>query len=420
MVLFALLASLPMLRREETPGIGMEELLSSAEAYLSAKKAGLFKALSLSAEETSAFPAKSLAAKYVKWEGSLRNAIARQRAARLGLDPAAYLRDFSYDTEADRFVRDAFAAENPLEREKLLEEDAAKKAEGIANRYANQGLGLQVNASEEIKKLTEAYTQGKMKREEYEAEVLKVQQKYARQSIDLAMQSVEEQLNVANLSPEDRARLEEELSRLLIQLSDEETQVMLENDRKQKESIEKKQQAVMDYMSKASEALNAINGLANAIFEGRIQQIEDEQEANEEAGEKEQERIEELEASGVLTKEQAEARKRATDSDYERETRQREERERKRQEREERRLRRRGERLLRQFATVGDPNALLREDFDVKRLGHGQRRVREWLMAQQSAKEVTLRADGMITLLKQNTENLKYIRDDLKRLLTQA
>lgn len=116
----------------------------------------------------------------------------------------------------------------------------------------------------------------------------------------------------------------------------------------------------------------------------------------------------------------AEARKRATDSDYERETRQREERERKRQEREERRLRRRGERLLRQFATVGDPNALLREDFDVKRLGHSQRRVREWLMAQQSAKEVTLRADGMITLLKQNTENLKYIRDDLKRLLTQA
>ena len=200
------------------------------------------------------------------------------------------------------------------EREKLLEEDAAKKAEGISDRYANQGLGLQVNASEEIKKLTEAYTQGKKKREEYEAEVLKVQQKYARQSIDLAMQSVEEQLNVANLSPEDRARLEEELSRLKIQLSDEETQVMLENDRKQKESIEKKKQAVMDYMSKASEALNAINGLANAIFEGRIQQIEDEQEANEEAGEKEQERIEELEASGVLTKEQAEARKRAAEA----------------------------------------------------------------------------------------------------------
>lgn len=195
-----------------------------------------------------------------------------------------------------------------------LEDFAAKKAEAIASQNANEGLGLQMDEAEEIRKLTMQYTQGAMKREEYEAEVLKIQQKYARKSIDLAMRSVEEQLNVANLSPEDRARLEEELSRLKIQLSDEETQVMLENDRKQRESIEKKKQEVMDYMSKASEVLNAINGLANSIFEGRIQQIEDEQEANEEAGQKEQERIEELENSGVLTKEQAEARKRAAEA----------------------------------------------------------------------------------------------------------
>lgn len=195
-----------------------------------------------------------------------------------------------------------------------LEDFAAKKAEAIAAQSANEGLGLQMDEAEEIRQLTMQYTQGAMKREEYEAEVLKIQQKYARKSIDLAMRSVEEQLNVANLSPEDRARLEEELSRLKIQLSDEETQVMLENDRKQEDSIKKKKQSVMDYMSKASEALNAINGLANSIFEGRIQQIEDEQEANEEAGQKEQERIEELEASGVLTKEQAEARKRAAEA----------------------------------------------------------------------------------------------------------
>lgn len=195
-----------------------------------------------------------------------------------------------------------------------LEDFAAKKAEAIASQSANEGLGLQMDEAEEIRQLTMQYTQGAMKREEYEAEVLKIQQKYARKSIDLAMRSVEEQLNVANLSPEDRARLEEELSRLKIQLSDEETQVMLENDRKQEDSIKKKKQSVMDYMSKASEALNAINGLANSIFEGRIQQIEDEQEANEEAGQKEQERIEELENSGVLTKEQAEARKRAAEA----------------------------------------------------------------------------------------------------------
>ena len=200
------------------------------------------------------------------------------------------------------------------ERERLLEEDAARKAEDIAGKNANQGLGLQLNASEEIKKLTEAYTQGKMKREEYEAAVLDIQQKYARQSAELAIQSLEAQMKVANLSPEDRARLEEELTRKKIELSDEETRVMLENDAKQKQSIEQKRQAVMGYLQQASEVLNAVSGLANAIFEGRISQIEEEQEANEEAGQKELERIEELEESGVLTKEQAEARKRASEA----------------------------------------------------------------------------------------------------------
>ncbi len=189
-------------------------------------------------------------------------------------------------------------------------------------------------------------------------------------------------------------------------------------------------------LTKATEDLKAADARRKEAAQTEADETEaDETEADETEEEAARKRKEAAQAAIRLAEEEkrkaeaklAEARKRATDSDYERETRQREERERKRQERErkrqereERRLRRRGERLLRQFATVGDPNALLREDFDVKRLGHGQRRVREWLMAQQSAKEVTLRADGMITLLKQNTENLKYIRDDLKRLLTQA
>ena len=199
-------------------------------------------------------------------------------------------------------------------RLKELEDFAAKKAEAIAAQSANEGLGLQMDEAEEIRQLTMKYTQGKKKREEYEAGVLKIQQKYARKSIDLAIQSLEEQLKVADLSPEDRARLEEELTRKKIELSDEETRVMLENDEKQKQSIEQKRQAVTDYLQHASEVLNAVSGLANAIFEGRIRQIEEEQEANEEAGQKELERIEELEESGVLTKEQAEARKRAAEA----------------------------------------------------------------------------------------------------------
>ena len=163
MVLFALLASLPMLKREEIPVLSMEDLLSSAEAFLSAKKAELFKALSLSAQDGTVFPARSLAAKYVKWEVAFRNSIAKQRAARLGVDPAPYLRDFAYDTEAERFVREAFAAENPLEREKLLDFDVLcaykLKLEILLKwkaRSAEQAAGNLDLAAAEVRKEKEA------------------------------------------------------------------------------------------------------------------------------------------------------------------------------------------------------------------------------------------------------------------------
>ena len=50
-----------------------------------------------------------------------------------------------------------------------------------------------------------------------------------------------------------------------------------------------------------------------SAFDTRIEQIEEEQEKNEEAGEEEKERIEDLVNSGVITKEEGESRKRAAD-----------------------------------------------------------------------------------------------------------
>lgn len=124
-----------------------------------------------------------------------------------------------------------------------------------------------------------------------------------------------------------------------------------------------------------------------------------------EAAEKAKERLEELE-------------KRAKDSDYEREQRKKEEKEAKKKEREDKRLRRKAGQLLKQFATLRDPNALLREDFDVTRLGHSQRAVRDWMLAslqnrdaQQNAAKAEQKVDETNTLLKE-------IRDQNKELLS--
>lgn len=61
------------------------------------------------------------------------------------------------------------------------------------------------------------------------------------------------------------------------------------------------------------ELFNGITSIMTSAFDARIEQIEEEQEKNEEAGEEEIERIENLVESGVITKEEGEARKRAAE-----------------------------------------------------------------------------------------------------------
>lgn len=219
-------------------------------------------------------------------------------------------------SEASETGASILAIENKYknEREKLLEEFASNQINLIASRYALQDLFNQEDVSKQIKELTQAYSEGIMNKKKYEDAVLRIQQDYAIKAANAAIESIETQLNVQNLSEEERLRLEEELSRAKIALSNEETQVILENDEKQKRSIQEKQKSIENYLNMASEILNNLSKLGSAIFERDIQEIEDKQEANEEAGEKELERIEQLEESGVITKEEAEAKKRAAEA----------------------------------------------------------------------------------------------------------
>ena len=121
MVLYALIASLPYLKRDDAPSISAEDLDSSAESFLNAKQFAEFKRLSLTAAPSD-FPKNGLAARYLEWETALRNSIAKSRATRWTRAASFYRHADGFgETEADRLSREAFAAENPLEREKLLD-----------------------------------------------------------------------------------------------------------------------------------------------------------------------------------------------------------------------------------------------------------------------------------------------------------
>ncbi len=121
---FALIASLPALRRDETPFYTTDAFLLACSNNV---PEDAFKRLSalhlLSDVHTAGFSKNSLAAKYLNWEVTFRNAIARIRAAKLSRDPSAFLHaDGDWQSDADRAAAEAYTAQNPLEREQKLDD----------------------------------------------------------------------------------------------------------------------------------------------------------------------------------------------------------------------------------------------------------------------------------------------------------
>lgn len=70
---------------------------------------------------------------YVARETQLRNALARVRAARSGVDPSAFERHFSgFDSDVERAAAEAMAMPDPLERELALDRFRFRMLEGLA------------------------------------------------------------------------------------------------------------------------------------------------------------------------------------------------------------------------------------------------------------------------------------------------
>ena len=141
----SLVASLPLVKMTEAPQMSYAKFISDCTGQIDAKHLELLKKLSPvpglppgekpaanSADDPGAleafiaeFPKKSLAREYLLFESALRHSAMKLRAAKLGPEFAAPKPGYTmFDSEADRAVRTAFSAPNPVERERIL--DAAR------------------------------------------------------------------------------------------------------------------------------------------------------------------------------------------------------------------------------------------------------------------------------------------------------
>lgn len=219
------------------------------------------------------------------------------------------------------------AAEKTGEDVFLIDEKYAKKKQELYEKHASDQVQLIAeNAAHEqeirdgeyvmdMLALKKQLASKEITQQEYAELEYQLKLDYVRKTTEAAIDALELELQNENLSAEDRAKIAEQLQKLKANLSQQEAEAEIDAINKVTKADEKaqkeRQKNLKKWLQTASQAVGAIGDLVSTIYDGQIQKIEEEQEANDEKYDKDVERIQNLADSGAISEEEAEARKRA-------------------------------------------------------------------------------------------------------------
>ena len=201
-------------------------------------------------------------------------------------------------------------------------ENALKKytdayVESIQEIYAKEQEERNLNLMRELTAITKARSQQVITEEEYQKQIEKAKQQYAIETAQKEIEMLEKVLKSEALTAQMREKIAKELAKAKEKLAKEVADAELKNTKKvekeDEKSAKKKERTAKKYLQTVSKMIGQLNSLVSAIYDGQIQKIEEEKEESEKAYEKEIEQIENLEETGAISKEEAEARKRAAE-----------------------------------------------------------------------------------------------------------
>lgn len=213
-------------------------------------------------------------------------------------------------------------------RQELQENYASERIKILQNEHATEQVLLDKHYSDKMNELKLKYAReldaakGNAEKiaeieAKYEKANYEISQAYAERTVRNQIDLLQKQLQESNLAADERKRLEEELAKAEINLSNMKSDAVIDNIKREGKADDDLRKKRMDNIQKwldmASDAISAINDLASAIYDGQIQKIEEQQQLLEEDSEKEIERIETLVEHKVITEEEGEARKRAAE-----------------------------------------------------------------------------------------------------------
>lgn len=203
------------------------------------------------------------------------------------------------------------------ERRKIYEEYASDSADEISKSAAAEQVIRNAQYNSDLKELEKMHAKKLISDEEYEKKKADITERYSIDTAKAAVDSIEKQLSVENLSQEDREKLAEQLQKAKADLAsaeaDAEIAAIKRVQDEEENSYKKRMKNAQRWMDVAGDAISNIGNLMSTLYEGDIDKIEKEQDANEDAYDADIERIEALAESGAISEEEAEARKRAAE-----------------------------------------------------------------------------------------------------------
>lgn len=205
------------------------------------------------------------------------------------------------------------------EKRKIYEEYAADSVDEISKAAAAEQVVRNAQYNSDLKELEKLHAKKLVSDEEYEKKKADITERYSIDTAKAAVDSLEEQISVENLSQDDREKLAEQLQKAKADLANAEADAEIAAIKRvqdeEEDSYKKRMKNAQRWMGVASDAIGAVGSLMSTLYERDIDNIEKEQEANEEAYNADVERIEALAESGAISEEEAEARKRAAEAE---------------------------------------------------------------------------------------------------------
>jgi len=218
---------------------------------------------------------------------------------------------------AEKTGEDVFAIDQKFasKKQQILEENAAYQVQLIAENAAAEQIVRDQQYQTDMLALKKQLAERQITQKEFAEREYLLTLDYVQKTNEAAIDALELELQADNLSAEDRKKIAEELQRLKAEFAQKEAEAEISAIEKVAKADDKahkdRMRSLQNWLQTAQQAIGNIGELIATVYDGQITKIEDEQDANDEAYDRDIERIEKQVEYGVLSEEEAEIRKRA-------------------------------------------------------------------------------------------------------------